>query len=150
MTKNFLGSLPTYTPQSWFGEIDELRWKTVWHFSSPYIANTYRTFHCLIIIALRMVSNLETSGLLSVEHPCVDGSHQIYAAAIEMCRCVDYHLMESHKGAGSLFILVPSRAAWKTLGETTPEGQWLMGVVEDISSGDRGRWGCRCRCINEA
>ena len=131
---------PTYTPSQWYGRTEELNWKTVWHFSSLYEGQAYSLYHALLIILLRLIWNLETSNLLTVEHPNVDRSFSLYTAGIEICRCVDYHLIDAQKGAGSLLILTPVRCAWKSLGEQSPESQWLEAVMADISAGERGRW----------
>ena len=139
-SEDFFETTPTYTPRAWYGRTEELAWKTCWHFSSLYHSQAYTTYHFILIIVLRMIWNCETSGLLTVEYLEIDRSHQIYAAGIEICRCVDYHLHESLSGAGSLFLLVPVRVAWKSLGESSTESQWLVAAMRDVSEGERGRW----------
>ena len=137
--EEFFEAQPTYTPKAWIGRTEELNWKTVWHFSTLYEAQAYSVYHSILILLLRMISNLEQSGLLSVDHPTVNRTLAIYTAGIEICRCVDYHLIEEQSGAGSLLILMPIRCAWKTIGENSLESQWLEAAVADISAGDRGR-----------
>ena len=147
--EDFFETQPKYVPKAWATRSEELSWKTCWYFSSLNIATAYTHYHETLVLVLRAIWNCETSGLLNVEHPNIDRRPQIYACCIEICRCVDYHLIESQKGAGSLFILSPVRIAWKSLGEESIESQWLAAAMADVSAGERGRWAIAIGSVSE-
>ena len=138
--EDFFETEQTYVPKTWVGRSEDLGWKTCWHFSTLYIAYGYTLYHAILICVLKTMWNCEISDLLVMEHPTIDRSQQLYAAGIEICRCVDYHLIDPLQGAGSLFIIAPVRCAWKILGEDSVQGQWLSAAMKDISTGERGGW----------
>ena len=147
--EDFFETPPLYYPSTFNEDIQDLPWKTVWHFSSLYTAQPYANYHSILILVLRTMWNLEMSGILSVEHPVIDRSRQIYDAGIEICRSVDYHLIESQKGAGSIFLLVSVRYAWKAFELHSLEARWLEATMTDISTGKTGRWGAAEKTLSK-
>jgi hypothetical protein len=122
---------PSHTPT---------RWSTVYEFTDVLVANDFATYHAIKVLILglsRYIDSLE---------PSVKKAHLLSMAkssqrsGIEICRVVDYHLRDEHRGGGGLLLLFPFRLAWKALGGDTPEGRWLEDVITNTTSGLSGEW----------
>ncbi|KAE8445894.1 hypothetical protein EG329_012673 [Mollisiaceae sp. DMI_Dod_QoI] len=55
------------------------------------------------------------------------------SVAIEICKSVDYHLVDDRRGAGAFFLLFPLRVAWQALHPASPEAVWLKSIMSIIA-----------------
>lgn len=114
-------------------------WRTVWRYGNLYFANVAALSDAVRIFLLLFVSAVAGPGA-GVDQ---DGQRRaLYEAATDICRSVDYHLLDFQDGAGSFFILFPLRMAWQAFGSgDSPEAKWVEQVMDGISGGTRGgRW----------
>lgn len=114
-------------------------WRTVWRYGNLYFANVVALSDAVRIFLLMFVSAVAGPGT-GVDQ---DGlRRELYEAATDICRSVDYHLLDFQDGAGSFFILFPLRMAWQAFGSgDSPEAKWVEQVMDGISGGTRGgRW----------
>ena len=139
-SNHMLEFTPLWTPHGWFGSNADLPWKKVWHFSAIAVAQAYIVYQAGIILATRLAYNLEHSGLLKMGHPTTDREPEMQHAAIEICRSVEWLLADERRGAGGLYLLMPSRCAWKTLPICSPEQEWMLAATRQIGKGTRGGW----------
>ena len=118
-----------------------LLWETTLHFASLQIAHEYCVYYGTRI----MLKTLSRSMKILDPNKDLEEISKLATEArkgsIEICRCVDYHLLDYQVGAGSLFLLFPLRMAWQGLGgNSSREGQWLVDISKQISKGQKGWW----------
>lgn len=118
-------------------------WETVIEYKSLYHANSIVVYHATLIMVQSLANQLLFSG-----EPPQDSQNKSsfpdrnFAAALTICRSVEYHLQSMRKGAGSFFLLFPLRMAYDAIGRSNPLiGAWLQNVLEQIQDGRTGRWG---------
>lgn len=131
---------PKWAPTGWSESNDDLPWNTIWQFSAIIDAQAYTAYQAGIIICTRLVYNLEQSGLLSMDGPTESRETQLQHAAVEICRSVEWLLHERRRGAGGLYLLMPSRYAWKTFPAASAEHRWMLAATQDIGKAHRGGW----------
>ncbi|GME29103.1 hypothetical protein GTA08_BOTSDO07668 [Neofusicoccum parvum] len=113
-------------------------WATVWHYGCLYFGNVTALYCATHIFLLAFARSVSEPGA------CVEGdagARALYDSATEICRSVDYHLLDCQNGAGSFFLLFPLRMAWQAFGSgASAEAKWVEQVLDNISRGSRGRW----------
>ena len=125
-----------------FTSKEELPWSTVYTYLNLDLANDHAMYNATLILLL-----LCKKSLLLLQPECdIDEiasiSLQAELAGVEICRSVDYHLMDFQEGIGGLYLLFPMRVAWQAVGESSsPAGRWLESICEAITKGQKGRWG---------
>jgi hypothetical protein len=113
-------------------------WYSVHVYKSLYHANALTLYHATHIFLLRKAHDLV---VYSPTENIPDLAQQEFAAAIEICRSIDYHLQKLREGGGSFFFLFTLRMAWEALGTTQPAiGLWLHDVLKKLETGAAGRW----------
>lgn len=53
--------------------------------------------------------------------------------AIEICKGVEYHLLEERRRAGAFFLMFPLRVAWQAFEPGHPVAIWLEGIMKMIA-----------------
>jgi hypothetical protein len=98
-------------------------WTSVLHFSNLDSANSIILYNATLILILgflklrpnpddqKLPRSPPTAYLPTMSLTPSSFDIEIHNAAIEICRCVDYHLFHIQRGAGSLFLMFPLRVA---------------------------------------
>jgi len=114
-------------------------WSTVFRYQSLYHANAMAMYNATTILAFRFADSIHVSSGSPFEHHI--RRKRISAAALSICRSIDYHQQEMWGEQGSFALLFPLRMAYDGLSEEEPiVGAWLQSVMHDISAGKQGLW----------
>lgn len=96
-------------------------------------------YNATTILAFRFADSIHVSSGSPFEHHI--RRKRISAAALSICRSIDYHQQEMWGEQGSFALLFPLRMAYDGLSEEEPiVGAWLQSVMHDISAGKQGLW----------
>ncbi|KAG9193391.1 hypothetical protein G6011_03426 [Alternaria panax] len=114
-------------------------WSTAFRYQSLYHANAMAMYNAAIILALGFSDSINVNLGPPFEHRI--RHERMSAAALFICRSVDYHQQETWGEQGSFALLFPLRMAYDGLSEREPAvGAWLQSVMHDISAGRQGLW----------
>jgi len=115
-------------------------------FASLIRANEINIYNCILLLLLKLGSEVIgpsfNFAISNQTHLHNTSSNPLYlpgqapnplAIAAEICRSVDYHLLEHQNSAGAFFLLFPLRLAYQTFNEGTNERRWVVGVLEKIA-----------------
>jgi hypothetical protein len=140
--ESYCEALPSMVPPNVSDSDDAFSpaWSTILEFESLLHANTYALSNAAMILLLSF-----RQGVFGSRHPDTvdrfDLESRKFAAAINICRSVEYHLGPDRGGAGSLFLLFPLRMAHDAVAQQNPSiGRWLENVLQKIQQGYAGRW----------
>ncbi|KAF2812158.1 uncharacterized protein BDZ99DRAFT_382807 [Mytilinidion resinicola] len=110
-------------------------WSTILHYESLSAANETTLYNAILILLLKLAQDL----LLFTDDPNFGGdliASRMYAAGIEICRSVEYHLLHYQVGVGSFYVLFPLRMAWQAVGRSNScIGLWLEHLLQRIAFG---------------
>jgi hypothetical protein len=114
-------------------------WSTIFRYRSLYHANAVAVYNAATIMVLRFADSIDTElRSCSRYHARQD---RISAAALSICRSIDYHQQEHWSQQGSLDLLFPLRMAYDGISEKDPTvALWIQAVVHNIAAGRRGLW----------
>ncbi|KAL1799239.1 hypothetical protein ACET3X_003276 [Alternaria dauci] len=114
-------------------------WSTVFQYQSLYHANAMAMYNATTILALRFSDSIDVGSRSAFEHHVRE--MRLSAAALSICRSVDYHQQELWGEQGSFALLFPLRMAYDGLSEEKPTVRvWLQSIMHDISAGRQGLW----------
>lgn len=119
---------------------------TVFHYSNLTSANGIAMYNAILLFLLRLgnrvigtsfdpsIPALHLSNDTSYDPLLPPGSVQNPRdAALEICRSVDYHLLDSAGNAGAFFLLFPLRLAYLTMDPGSREALWLINVMRQLA-----------------
>ena len=110
-------------------------WSTVIHYKSLSAANQIAFYKAILILLLKLVEDLLpfTDGQSFPDGPVYP---RMYAAGIDICRSVDYHVLQYQARAASFNLLFPLRLAWQAVGHSNSSvGQWLEHILHMVAFG---------------
>jgi hypothetical protein len=111
-------------------------WDSALHYSSFITANSvilYNAIHIFLYREIRLLSAIDPGAIMP---------NSVFVAGLDICRSVEYHLLQYHDGIGSFNLLFPLKMAWDAVGRSeTDLGRWLENVLQDISTGENSsKW----------
>lgn len=110
-------------------------WSTVFRYQSLYHANAMTVYHGALIMVFRVLDSIGADSLY--DHDTRQA--RMLAAAMFICRSVDYHQEEQWGEQGNFDLLFPLRMAYDVIGTKEPAiGIWICGLLDDMSAGRRG------------
>ncbi|PVH85150.1 hypothetical protein DL98DRAFT_651045 [Cadophora sp. DSE1049] len=119
---------------------------TVFRFKDLIIANEV-TFYNALLLLLHRLGNQVIGHSFDASIPALDLpadidygplyapglAPNIQAIGMEICRSVEYHLVEERVNAGAFFLLFPLTVAYQVYEPGSREATWLRGVMNKIA-----------------
>ncbi|KAF4634709.1 hypothetical protein G7Y89_g3393 [Cudoniella acicularis] len=125
---------------------DSTPFQTVLYFSSLAPANEITFYNAMLLLLLKLgLQILELDFNASPSNPLHTrdrSKNPLYlptqapnpaAIATEICRSVEYHLLNHHSSAGAFCLLFPLRMAYQTFQSTSRESKWLESVMVRVA-----------------
>ena len=110
-------------------------WSTVNRYESLYHANAMAVYHGALIMVSRVLDSIGVDSLY--DHNTRQA--RMLAAAMFICRSVDYHQEGRWGEQGNFDLLFPLRMAYDVIGTKEHAiGTWICGLLDDMSAGRRG------------
>jgi hypothetical protein len=119
---------------------------SVLHHSSLTAANEITLYNSILLLPLKLGTQILgpffDASLPAVDLP-VDIEYGLFhapgsapsaeAIATEICRSVEYHLLDSQNSAGAFFLLFPLNVAFSTFVLGSREAMWVADVMRGIA-----------------
>jgi len=120
---------------------------TFLHYTSLSLANEITICNAIPLLLLRLGSQIIGScfdpSIPSLNLPKALNYNPLYpagsapnaqAVAIEICRSIEYHLLDAACSAGAFFLLFPISLAYRTFDPTSREARWLTIIMKSIAT----------------
>ncbi|KAF2092986.1 hypothetical protein NA57DRAFT_49197 [Rhizodiscina lignyota] len=118
-------------------------WTTTIEYDTSIHANNLTLYNATFILVLKFTyqTALSTDSGLTDQLQVSELYTKMLAAALMVCRSVDYHLRLMRSGASSFFLWFSLRMAYDALGRSNPViGAWIRNVLQEVHNGNVGRW----------
>jgi hypothetical protein len=119
---------------------------TALHYSTLPLANEIAIYNAILLLLLRLGSQIIgptfDASIPSLHLPKELSYYPLYppgsaassqAVATEICRSIEYYLLDAAGSAGAFFLLFPMSLAYRTFKPGSREARWLSEVMRNIA-----------------